>query len=188
MKNTFLLIVGFLFLTQLSFSQTTNNIVVYTEKGEKFFLSINGEQQNTEAKTSVTVEDYKKRSCLLSARFESVTEKVITKKILLAADNYQYNYLLKKNRKGEYVLKTRIGIDLNPNAETETETEIKDKTTENINISTISESDFYEAKNKIESETFENNKLNMAKQLAKNNSLRSSHVKKLMKLFNCSYH
>lgn len=102
MKKIFLLLILFAAFTVKSFAQY--NLIVFAEQGEKFWLIINGVKQNTDPQTNVKVTDLPANSYKMKVIFEDNNLPDMDKNLFFN-DLGEYTFNIKKNNKGEYVLR-----------------------------------------------------------------------------------
>ncbi|MDD4216524.1 MAG: DUF4476 domain-containing protein [Bacteroidales bacterium] len=102
MKNLITLL--FLFVASFSFGQT-NDIVVFSESGDNFTLFVNSIKQNQEPRANVKAKDLKGESFVLRVEFENASIPVMTKNIWTESKGIELTANIKKNKKGEYVLR-----------------------------------------------------------------------------------
>ncbi len=86
MKFVTLLIAGVLFSLASIAQSTTSTLTIFSEDGQKFFLHLNGEQQNNQAQTNIRVEDLSQAyySCKIAFEDGSIAE--INKSNLVVQD------------------------------------------------------------------------------------------------------
>lgn len=86
MKKIYL--IAALLMPLLSFSQiqTGGNLTIFSEDGDKFFLVLNGEQQNDEAQTNIKIEDLPQPYYSAKIIFEDKTLKPIAKSAIMITD------------------------------------------------------------------------------------------------------
>ncbi len=70
-------ILSLIFLMSFIGISAQNNLVVFSENGEKFFLIINGVKQNLEAETNVKVTDHIQPNYKAKGVFEDKAEGVV---------------------------------------------------------------------------------------------------------------
>ena len=96
-----------LIITQLlaisSFAQNTD-VILFTEKGEKFYLSINGAQINETPASRVEALDVTGDFAKLSIRFEEAGAPMLSKQMMLEP-GMQITAMLKRSKKGKYVFR-----------------------------------------------------------------------------------
>ena len=88
MKKQFLLAVTVLFLSAVANAQPqpVGHLTIFSEDGDKFFLILNGEKQNTAAQTNLRVEDLTQQYYSAKIIFEDKTLAEISKNYLQIAD------------------------------------------------------------------------------------------------------
>ncbi len=108
MKNiylTFLLSAGAIFC-----KAQTSNLVIFSQNGELFNIALNGVVQNSEPKSNIKVTDLNAEYMSARVAFSNPELGEITKNLMLEKGN-EVTYIIKKNKKGEYVLR---GYSSNP--------------------------------------------------------------------------
>lgn len=110
MKKLFTLTALILF-SLASFAQLKTNIVVFSEQGEQFFLVLNGIQQNAEAQTNVKVTDLIQPYYKVKIMFLDANQPQIDKNINFNQGT-ETTFCLKKNNKGEYVLRWQSEVPI----------------------------------------------------------------------------
>jgi len=171
MKKYFILVTFTLIFIQFLKAQTSNDILIFSQEGEKFTVSANGNQQNTEPLTQVKISNFELTKCLLIVTLEDGT--VITRNLIFPGRGSLISFLVKKTKKGEYVLR--------PQGEEALNTENTVNTT--ACTSPLPDADFLNMKAKIQEKVFEAEKLQLAKEFTKGNCLRSSQIKEILKIF-----
>jgi hypothetical protein len=110
MKRILFIIVSLLF-TLYSFAQSSN-VVLFTENGEKFKVILNGIRQNARPETNVKITSLKAEYFKLKIVFES--QVIGEKNFNLAIEQgMESSYSIKKNSKGEYVLRLVNTVPVN---------------------------------------------------------------------------
>ncbi len=102
MTRSFLLTIV-LFLSIQGFSQKTN-LVFFTEQGERFYLVLNGVQQNAEAQTNVLVTDLPAPSYKVKILFEDTQLGEIDKNLMFGQGT-ETTFCIKRNNKNEWVIR-----------------------------------------------------------------------------------
>ncbi|GAB4285365.1 MAG: hypothetical protein Kow0068_10740 [Marinilabiliales bacterium] len=102
--KTLILILTLSFTGIIGFSQLSN-LIVFTEQGEKFYLVLNGIQQNAEPETNVKVTDLNAEQYKLKIIFEDKSIPDLDKNIYFHTRGNEYTFCVKQNKKGEYVLR-----------------------------------------------------------------------------------
>lgn len=128
MKRIFTLLSFFFAFASAVFAQTSN-AVIFAENGEKFTLILNGEKQNATPQANVkliglTGEFYQAR-----VDFEDATLLDFTNKNFVVHKGMEVTYVIKVNKKGEYVLRYQSETAISGASTTATpatESEIKD--------------------------------------------------------------
>ncbi len=109
MKKLFLLALG---LMMAFYSQAqTSNAILFTENGERFTAILNGIRQNEKPETNVKITGLNAEFYKLKVIFESTAlgEKNFNLALQLGMEN---TYVIKKNNKGEYVLRFMSAVPL----------------------------------------------------------------------------
>ena len=99
-----------LFISIISFAQTTSNLIVFSEDGLKFYLILNGIRQNEVPVTNVKVKDLNQPYYSAKIIFEDKTHPDLDKKYLATVDQesnspLEVTYKIKKNNKNVNVLR-----------------------------------------------------------------------------------
>jgi hypothetical protein len=87
-----------------SFAQNAN-AVVFSENGDKFTLVLNGEKQNAAPQTNVKLSNLTNDFYMARIDFEDATLPDFTEKNFAVHKGYEVTYVIKTNKKGEYVLR-----------------------------------------------------------------------------------
>lgn len=88
-----------------SFSQTCN-AVFFNQEGDRFQVVLNGILQNSDFQTNVKITGLANQgSFKVKILFENQTLAPLDKSIYTMENNHEYNYEIKKNNKGEYVMR-----------------------------------------------------------------------------------
>lgn len=103
MKKLFTLIT--LTLTTVAIHAQTANAVVFSEDGDKFTLILNGEQKNTSPQVNVKVNGLTSTYYTAKVDFENTAIADITSKNFAVEMGQEATYVIKKNKKGEYVMR-----------------------------------------------------------------------------------
>ncbi len=98
---TFLLITA----SSLSSFAQNANAVVFSENGDKFTLILNGERQNATPQTNVKVNNLTGEFYTARIDFEDATLPDFTDKNFAVHKGFEVTYVVKTNKKGEYVLR-----------------------------------------------------------------------------------
>jgi hypothetical protein len=261
-------------LLAFNFLFSQNNLVVFSEQGERFYLILNGVKQNAKAETNVKVTELTQPYYTAKIIFDGASLPELDQKIYLMQEGnnvngFEFVYAVISNKKGEYKVRYRSAVPVaqaqpqqanqtvvvyssTPPANVITETTTISTTTttgvapagENINVGMnmggvgfnmnvnindgmmnsnttsmstttvtsssttvssagtsmpvayvpgyngpygcpvpMSNADFSNAKNTISSKSFEDSKLQIAKQVTSSNCLLSAQVKEIMLLF-----
>ncbi|MBX7052882.1 MAG: DUF4476 domain-containing protein [Flavobacteriales bacterium] len=94
----------FVFLSVQVFSQTAS-AVVFSENGEKFTITLNGEKQNTVAQSNVKISNLTNDYYQARIDFEDATLADFSHGNFAVLKGAETTYVIKKNKKGEYVLR-----------------------------------------------------------------------------------
>ena len=104
MKKTLLILISIFTIGTITAQQC--NVVVFSSEGERFKLVVNGILQSNEFETNVKVTDlmaggqYK-----FKVLFENSANADLDKNVFTQEPNMESTYQIKKNRKGEYVMR-----------------------------------------------------------------------------------
>jgi len=93
-----------------AFSQKSN-LIIFSENGEGFQVVLNGILQNAEPETNVLISDLIAPSYKLKVIFEAEIPE-LDKTIYFQNGSSQETYMIKQNRKGEYVLRFQNSVPL----------------------------------------------------------------------------
>jgi len=88
-----------------------SNMIIFSENGERFQVVLNGVLQNADPETNVLITGLNAPSYKLKVLFENEISD-LDKSIYFQEGSAQYTYALKKNRKGEYVLRFQNSVPL----------------------------------------------------------------------------
>ncbi|PLX08366.1 MAG: hypothetical protein C0594_06120 [Marinilabiliales bacterium] len=105
MKAFPLTIILLLSIIASGFSQAKSNLVVFSEQGEKFYLILNGIQQNSNPETNVKVTDLIAPSYKVKIIFDDNRLGEFDKSLYFNDPAQEYTYVIKRNKKGKYVLR-----------------------------------------------------------------------------------
>ena len=249
MKSIFL---SLALLGSFSFMSVANeyNVIIFSEEGERFWLVMNGIQQNEKAETNVKVTGLNGEFYKVKVIFEDKGLGTVSKNLAMPEYSAEITAIVKKNKKGEYTLRYFGDVPLAqappaaPNqkvivlstepviSQTVTITEqttttnnsddvevdvniggvgmsidvnVNDGPMHNSNVTTtttttsysetnvvavedggcyaMSSGEFSDARGSINSKTYEDSKLAIAKQITKANCLSAQQVKEVMNLF-----
>ncbi len=103
MKKTSLLLLFALILSASGFSQKTN-LVFFTENGERFTLVLNGVRQNAQPETNVKITDLIAPNYKVKVIFEDTKLGEVDKNLIFGQGT-ETTFVIKKNNKGEYVIR-----------------------------------------------------------------------------------
>lgn len=103
-------ILSIAFLSAFLGIKAQNNIVVFSENGEKFFLVVNGVKQNIEAETNVKVTDLIQPQYKVKVVFEDKSKGVVDQNIFLMdggepVKNHEFVYGIKMTKKASYKIR-----------------------------------------------------------------------------------
>jgi hypothetical protein len=103
-------ILSIAFLSAFLGIKAQNNMVVFSENGEKFFLVVNGVKQNLEAETNVKVTDLIQPQYKVKVVFEDKSKGVVDQNIYLMnggepVKNYEFVYGIKMTKKASYKIR-----------------------------------------------------------------------------------
>lgn len=102
MKSTLLL---FTLLVAFNFSYGQMNAVIYSEEGEKFIVYLNGESQNDQPKANVKMQGLTSEFFQCRIDFEDASLPDFSNNNFACHQGMEVTYIIKKNKKGEYVLR-----------------------------------------------------------------------------------
>jgi hypothetical protein len=115
MKQLFTLLFA-VAIAQYSSAQNAS-AVVFSENGEKFTLLLNGEKQNNSPLVNVKLKGLTSEFYQARVDFEDATLADFTSNTFAVKFGYEATYIIRKNKKGEYVLRwtqeTAIGAEAN---------------------------------------------------------------------------
>ncbi len=117
MKRTYFLIIALLVQVQL-FAQSSN-LIFFTEDGEKFILFIDGDQKNDAPLTRVTASGINSDFAQVKVRFEHPGAPVLTQQMMIDP-GMQMTSVIRKNKKGRYVMRPVSSVPVASISETET--------------------------------------------------------------------
>lgn len=103
MKNVFILII----LTLISFCSfaQTNDLTVFSEKGEEFTLYVNSVKQNESPSANVRAKDIRSESFIARVVFTDKNIPEITQNFWTESKNVEISAVIMVNKKGKYVLR-----------------------------------------------------------------------------------
>lgn len=99
-----LLLWSLLCIAGLFTSAQRSNLVFFSEQGERFMLVLNGIQQNVEPETNVKITDLPATTYKVKVIFEDTKLAELDKTVFMEPGN-EYTCCIKKNQKGEYVIR-----------------------------------------------------------------------------------
>ncbi len=88
-----------------------SNLIVFSENGEGFQVVLNGVLQNADPETNVLITDLIAPSYKLKIIFEAEIPE-LDKTLYFQEGSAQYTFMIKQNRKGEYVLRFQNSVPL----------------------------------------------------------------------------
>jgi len=103
MKKITLLLISCLLLLSAGFAQKTN-LVFFSENGERFTVVLNGIRQNAQPETNVKITDLIAPNYKVKVIFEDTNLGEIDKNLLFGQGT-ETTFVIKKNNKGEYVIR-----------------------------------------------------------------------------------
>lgn len=111
MKIRLIFSLFFLLVMQLGLHAQGSNLILFSEQGEKFSVVLNGILQNPEPETNVKVTGLIAPQYKLKIIFENKSLADIDKNIFLAEDA-EATYCIKKNNKGQYVVRLMTQVNI----------------------------------------------------------------------------
>ena len=102
MKKLYTTIFTTIILSALTIAQS--NVIIFSDDGENFYASINGKTYNDEPQARVECTGLIGENHRIDVRFEDEALANIKKNIMIEA-GMQYTVIIKKNKKGAYVLR-----------------------------------------------------------------------------------
>lgn len=118
MKKLFTLIA--IAVTTIAAQAQTANAVVFSEDGDKFTLILNGEPKNTSPQVNVKVSGLTSTFYTAKIDFENSAILDITSKNFAVELGSEATYVIKKNKKGEYVMRFHSYAPIGSTASTPT--------------------------------------------------------------------
>ena len=103
MKNVFILI--FVLFASIGAFAQTNDLVIFSEKGEEFTLYVNSIQQNTTPAANVKAKDISGESFIARVVFVDKSIPELTQNFWTESKNVEISAVIKVNNKGKYVLR-----------------------------------------------------------------------------------
>lgn len=104
MKRILLPFIALVCLTGAAMAQQTTNLVVFAEQGERFTVVLNGLRINDQPETNVKVSDLNTEYYKIKIVFDDAKIPDMDKTVMLKFGS-EVTYNIKKNNKGEYVLR-----------------------------------------------------------------------------------
>lgn len=110
MKKLLLLLL--VLISSSSLYAQRSNLVFFSEQGERFFLVLNGIQQNGDPETNVKITDLPAAAYKVKVMFEDPKLPEMDKTVYMEA-GYEYTCNIKKNQKSEYVIRllSQVALD-----------------------------------------------------------------------------
>ena len=102
MKRNLLLIVALVFATMAQ--AQISNLIFFSEQGERFSVILNGVLQNYSPETNIKVTDLPAHGYKLKIIFENKQLPQIDKNLAFQ-QGFESNFVIKKNNKGEYIVR-----------------------------------------------------------------------------------
>lgn len=176
-----------------------SHLIIYSGEGEGFQVELNGVLQYSVKESNVMIEDLSASSYELKLIIESIP--VLEKTIHFMNGISEDSYLLKKNRKGNYVLRFQnsVPIDQAPLPPSTRKVFAYKGDTIQANDATVfelqgytgyygcpfplDEKDFKIAKQFIQSKEFADSKIETARQIIHDNCLLTSQICEIIKMF-----
>jgi hypothetical protein len=126
MKKIFTLSLLTALLVQVQAQAQTANAVVYSELGEKFTLYLNSEQQNDQPQSNVKVKGLTADYYQARIDFEDSKLPDFVNNNFAVQKGLEVTYVVKKNKKGEYVLRYHGESPVSGSTATETSTAVNE--------------------------------------------------------------
>ena len=146
MKYLFLL--SLILLTSIIGFAQTNDLVVFSEKGEEFTLFVNSVKQNENPLANVKVKDINGANFMVRIKFETNTIPEITQNFWTESKNVMISAVIVQNKKGKYVLRymgespksdnessVKEGSYISNTVQIESEPEVQESSNSNVVIS-----------------------------------------------------
>lgn len=99
------IIFSLLYLIGLGAFAQNNNLILFTENGERFHAVVNGVRMNEAPETNVRIEDLNASQYKLKIVFEDKNLGVMDKNVYFQTMGSEVTLSIKQNKKGEYVLR-----------------------------------------------------------------------------------
>ncbi len=106
-----LLLIGFALVATLALKAQTTNLIFFTEQGERFSIVLNGILQNESPQTNILVTDLPAPNYKVKVIFEDKKLGEIDKNLFLNQGT-ESTYVIKKNNKGEYIVRFMNDVPL----------------------------------------------------------------------------
>jgi hypothetical protein len=191
----------FISIPFLSKAQLTN-LIFFSEQGEHFSIVLNGILQNAKPETNIKITGLPAPSYKMKVIFEDPKIPEIDK-TLMFQQGTETTFNIRKNNKGEYVIQFLSQVNISATTLTTAAGASGTMVVTDPGYGVASGShyempgyhgdvgcpypmtdlDFRDMKQSVASNSFEESKLNIAKQVASSNCLFSSEVKEIMELF-----
>jgi hypothetical protein len=94
-----------LFATISLFTVAQNNLVVFTDDGEKFIMYVNSVQLNEMPEANVKAENLSGEGFRIKLAFNNKSIPELTKSIYFEKPGLEYTFVVKKNKKDNYVMR-----------------------------------------------------------------------------------
>lgn len=105
MPRYLLFTIALMLFSAPTFAQVGHNAIFFTEEGEHFWIILNGVRQNDAPLTNIKLTDLPASSYKLKVLFEDKALGEIDKTIYFDEGAREVTYRIKKNRKGDYVVR-----------------------------------------------------------------------------------
>jgi len=145
MKHLFL--ISIIILTSIFGLAQTNDLVVFSEKGEEFTLYVNSVKQNDNPLANVKVKDINGENFIVRIKFDTNTIPEITQNFWTESKNVMISAVIVQNKKGKYVLRymgespksdnessVKEGPYISNKVQTENEPEVQESSNSNVVI------------------------------------------------------
>jgi len=105
MKHRILLFIAIVFLSLNSFAQNTNNIVVFSQSGERFYVILNGVRQNIEPETNVKIVNLDQPTYKMKVIFENKSLPNVDRTLPFGSFGLEFVFEVAQNKKGDYKIR-----------------------------------------------------------------------------------
>lgn len=180
-----LFVLAYLILYATSFGQTST-LIVFSEKGESFYLSINGIQQNKNPESGLKVEALTASSYQVKIVFDNPHIPEISKTIYFNEASVEATYVINKNKKDQFALRFVNQAPINP---TNSIDRVQVQQPENEQSSPeecqypVDEIKFKKLKQLIASKTYVDTRLTTSKQIILSNCISSLQIREILMFF-----